>query len=309
MKAQIIFNPTAGQRDTRRELAQVIKYLESCGWQVTLKGTRGPGDARVFARQAVDAGCEVVIVAGGDGTINETLGELAGSEAALGVLPIGTANIWALEVGIPVSTPLQHRHLLEAARILVEGERRAIDLGQAGQRYFLLMAGIGIDAQVTETVEPRTKRKLGVLAYLWAGLIAAKDFVGTRVTITVDGLEIEATVILITISNTRLYALMPIAPQRRLDDGLLDVCVFTGQGCLATVRHFLSVALRRHLRDPQVLRYQAKQVRVEAAKPLPVQVDAEPIGTTPMEFVVVPRALQAIVPRDVPLDLFVSPDR
>ena len=132
MKAMLIFNPAAGAREVERELEQVVAYWEGRGWQVSFRETQGAGDATTFAREAVATSCQAVFVAGGDGTVSEVADGLAGSDVALGVLPAGVGNVWALEMGIPTPSPLRRHPLLDAAEVLVEGEIRRIDLGRAG---------------------------------------------------------------------------------------------------------------------------------------------------------------------------------
>lgn len=307
--AMLIFNPAAGARDVRRELGQVIAFLEQRGWQVDLRETRGATDATTFARQAVTMGKETVLVVGGDGTINEVINGLAGSEVAVGLLPAGTGNVWAMEMRLPIPSPIRWRTLLDATRSLVRGEVRHIDLGRVKGRYFLLWGGIGLDAQVTQRMEPRTRttKKLGALAYAVAAFLVAKDFRGTRTRVVADGQKIRTRSMLIIISNAQLYArIARIASRAYLDDGLLDVCVFKGSGLPMTLLHVAHILTERHLQDPRVAYVQARQVIVETKRPLPVQVDGDHIGTTPVMFEAVPQALRIIVPPEVPSWLFVG---
>jgi diacylglycerol kinase (ATP) len=305
MKAQVILNPSAGQRDRRRELKEAMAYLEDHGWQVTLRETQGPGEAKTYARQAVAEGYDVVIAAGGDGTVGEVANGLAGSEVALGVFPIGTTNVWALQMGIPPFWPLRQHSLLEAAKVLAEGHTRRVDLGQVNGRYFLLWAGVGLDAEVTEEVEPEAKKRLGGLAFVIAGIVVVKEFAGTKVQVTVDGCEVNRRAVLVVASNAQLYAgIVRLAAQARLDDGLLDILIFKGQGFPAILRHIFSVLTKRHLRDPEVEYYQARRVEISAAKPLSVHADDEPFTTTPVEIGIVPGALRVVVPQTLPPGLF-----
>jgi diacylglycerol kinase (ATP) len=305
MKAQVILNPNAGQRDRRHELKAAMAYLEDRGWQLTLRETRGPEEATAYARRAVAEGHDVVIAAGGDGTVSEIANGLVGSEVALGMFPVGTTNVWALQMGIPPLWPLRQHSLLEAAKVLAEGHTRRVDLGQVNGRYFLLWAGVGLDAKITEEVEPEAKKRLGALAFVIAGIVVAKEFAGTKVQVTIDGCEVNRRAILIVASNAQRYAgIMRLAARASLDDGLLDVLIFKGQGFPATLRHLFSVLTNRHLRDPRVEYYQARRVKIISAKPLSVHADDEPFTTTPVEINVVPRALRVVVPKALPPGLF-----
>jgi len=305
----LIFNPAAGARDVRRELEQVMAFWEGQGWQVRFRETWGPGDVTTFAREAVATGCHRVFVAGGDGTVSEAANGLAGSNVALGVLPAGVGNVWALEMGIPTPSPMRRHPLLDAAVALAEGEIRRIDLGKAGQRHFILWAGIGLDAEVTERMEPRARptKRLGTLAYAVAAVLVAKDFRGTRTRVVIDGHRINTRSMLVIVSNAQLYArLVRVAAEAYLDDGLLDVCIFKGSNLASTIHHAVRIFARRHLRDPLVAYYQCKKVSIRTATPLPVQVDGDPIGTTPMEFEIVPQALNVVVPQGSSRQLFLN---
>ncbi|MGD8462509.1 MAG: diacylglycerol kinase family lipid kinase [Anaerolineae bacterium] len=307
MRSKLIVNPTSGPWSIQRELPAVLNHLEEHGWRTTRHQTEGPGEATVLAREAVDKELDAVFVVGGDGTINEIINGLAGSSVALGVLPGGTGNVWAKALGLPTRSPRHLMPLVDSVRALVPGKMRRIDLGLANGRYFLQWIGIGLDAEVTYAMEPRTRRqrRLGVVAYVVAGVTAAANMVGTRTRLWIDDDLIYRRSILIVISNSQLYGgVVRIATDARLDDGLLDIDVFAGTGFGSSIRAALGVITGLHVRDPRHSCYQGGTIRIETEKPMAVHVDGEPFGTTPLNCQVVPRALTVLIPRDISSEMF-----
>jgi diacylglycerol kinase (ATP) len=307
MRSMLIVNPRSGPWDVRRELPAVQIHLEEHGWTSTLHQTERAGEATQLATQARDEELDAVFVVGGDGTINEVINGLAESPVALGVLPGGTGNVWAKELGLPTRSPRHLLPLLDAARALVPGSTRRIDLGKANGRYFLQWAGLGLDADVTYAMEPRTRqqRRLGTLTYIVAGVTAAANLVGTRARIWIDDERVYRRSILIVISNSQLYGgKVRIATDARLDDGLLDVNVFAGTGFASAIRTVLGVVTGLHVRDPRHSFYRGSVIRVEADQPMAIHVDGEPFDTTPLECTVVPRALSVMVPEHTRPELF-----
>jgi len=299
MKAQLIYNPVAGPRAMDAEVSEVMAFLRSHGWEVTLRRTLGPGDATTYAREAVANHCDVAVAIGGDGTLGEVATGLAHSNCAMGVLPAGTGNVWAHMFRLPIWTPRSRSALLDAARILLEGQVREVDLGKAGERYFLLWTGIGFDAQVAREIEPyrEVRRNLGNLTYYITALAMSVGLRGTRMTVVIDGRAIRQRVLLILVTNVQLYASSwRLAPQAQLDDGLLEVYIFKGDNMLDGIRHAIHLGAGQHLRDPKVEAFRGKRVEVRGEKPLPLHMDGDPVGHTPVTITVAPKALRVIVP-------------
>lgn len=297
-RALIVFNPTAGQAGSfEQDLHTAADVWREHGWTVELRPTAGPGDGTRIARDAAAQGYDVVVAAGGDGTINEVVNGLAGTRAALGTLPVGTMNVWAREIGLP----LQPRATAEA---LLRARVRRVDLGRAGGRYFLLMAGVGIDAAVVGEVSSPEKRRLGVFAYVLRALGVATRYRGRRARVVIDGKRAGGRVLLVVIGNSQLYGgLVKITARAIIDDGLLDVCIIKGSSPLSAPLRILSILLRRYNLDPKIEYHRARTVRVETRGSLPVQVDGDHIGETPMTFEVAPGALWALLPPELPSDL------
>lgn len=296
-RALIIFNPAAGQAESlTHELNACCDILRAGGWSVQLVPTEGPGDGARIAHEAARDHCDVVIAAGGDGTINEVVNGLAGTRTALGALPIGTMNVWVRELGLP----LQPR---AAAEVLLRSRIRPIDLGRAGDRYFLLMAGVGFDAAVVTEVRSREKRLLGALAYVMRALDLATRMGGTRVRLLVDGKILRRRTLLIVLGNSQLYAgIMKITARASIDDGLLDLCVIRGNSFIEAPLRLVSILLQRHTFDRKIEYYRARSVRIESRAQLPVQVDGEHIGSTPITIAAAPGALYALLPASLPTE-------
>ncbi|MGC8879665.1 MAG: diacylglycerol/lipid kinase family protein [Anaerolineae bacterium] len=311
MKACLILNPAAGSAYFHHHIVEGVRYLESCGWQVKRMETAAKGDAIQLARRCAEDGYDVAIAVGGDGTINEVVNGLVGSDTALGVIPAGTANVYAADVGIPIWSPLRPHAVREAAGIIHTGQHHRLDLGHiqladGQERYFFMWCGIGLDAAVTREVRSEHTRRLGYLAWGIASVMVALNFMGHRGQVTVDRRKLRRRLLWVVVSNGQLYGrLWRIAPDAKMDDGQLDVTVFEGRGIFSTIHHILGLTLGFHVRDPRVHQYRCSSVSVRTRKPLPVHVDAETVGTTPVRISVVPRAVTVILPPKLPEHLLV----
>lgn len=305
-RARIIANPRSGTLRlplALNQLYQVAAALTEAGLPVEVSLTEAPGHARKLAREAVRAGMDMVIAAGGDGTVNDVIQELAGHSTALGVLPLGTVNVWARETGIPLSLP-------DAARILLYGQHRRVDLGRAGKQYFLMMAGIGFDAEVARRVERSLLKTVGLkmVDYLTTVGVLGVTQKPVRVRLQRGGKGRETSALMMIVGNTRLYGgALTFTRHAVADDGLLDVVVVGGGGLWYRVGILRNAFLQRPRGGPRVRYERVRNIRIEADTPLPVQVDGELAGTLPMSFSIAPLALTVIVPQDAPDDLFSLP--
>jgi YegS/Rv2252/BmrU family lipid kinase len=301
MYARIIANQHSGgghSQDDRKQLEQVRKKLQQQGWRVELCTTDGPGSGHRLASQAVAAGADIVISAGGDGTLNEIVQGLAGTDVALGVLPMGTMNVWAREVGIPLNLP-------GALQVLLDGEQRRIDLGSANGRYFLLFAGIGADGKITSMIEHHFLKRLGLFSYIIAGAVVGLGPLDFHLRLRIDGRRFRTRASLIIIGNTRLYGgLMAFTNQAYGDDGLLDMCIVRRQGILGRLRVVLNAFRKHYPLGARVSYERFRTVTIDSPVPVPIQVDGEPAGTLPTVFRVAPQMLTVIVPRNTTAGLF-----
>lgn len=289
-KLFVIFNPAARGEKSRH----VRQFLESkASPSVTLAPTQGAGEAKLLAARAVAEGHKLIVAAGGDGTINEVINGIGASDAALGVLPLGTVNVFAQELRIP--------RKVEAAWAVIEGgHTRTIDLAcaEAGgsTRYFVQLAGVGFDARAVRVASWELKKKIGPLSYVWAGLkTLSKPHVRVEVSANGNGSHGGVAVL---IGNGRFYGgRFTLFPRARMDDGLLDVCVFETCGYVDVLRYGQGILRGAHIHLGGVTYFQVERLVCSAPSATPFEVDGEDAGDVPVTFSVVPRALRVVVPK------------
>jgi YegS/Rv2252/BmrU family lipid kinase len=306
MRAIVIHNPSSGMGAHASPLTAAVNNLRTLGWATVARQTQAPGDATRFARDAAGQGFDAAFAVGGDGTVNEVLNGLLDSPTALGVLPLGTANVWALEMGLPLND------LPRAAEMQARAATRSIDVGIAqgkgfGPRAFVLSCGAGFDAAVIREVESQRmlKRQWGKLFFILVGMRRALQYRGRRVIVTVDHTTYSRRVLLALTSNTQLYgALVRMPPDARVDDGLLDVTLLHGENAFHTAWHFIRLGAGMYELQRDLDHYRGKHVEIRGAN-LPVHVDAEPVGATPVEIEVKPLALRVLAPVSATASLFV----
>ena len=243
IRACLITNPRGGKGEIN--LAPILPALAAHGWAVEVRQKLHGGHATDLARDAVKNGFDVIIAAGGDGTVGEVVDGVVGSDVAVGVLPGGTANLWAHEIGVSLDLGL-------AALQLIGAQRRRIDVGHvaingAHGQHFLLMAGLGIDAAVLSRLSKGLKKKIGALAYLPAigrALPQAKPF---AVRVDLDGVAWDGDVSQIVVGNTRRYAeVTSVTPEAIVDDGRLDVCLLLPANPVSALDQLATLLVRQH---------------------------------------------------------------
>ena len=293
-KAVLISNPKTGRYVSKRKtIQQLVTDLESRGLGVELKLTAGPGDAAKLAAQAASSGITDVIVAGGDGTINEAIQGLVGSKARLGILPRGTANVLARELGLPMNVD-------DALNVVAVGNSRRIHFGVAidettnEQRHFVLMAGIGLDASVVRRVQPSLKKRIGKGAFWVSGLSHLATWNPREFKLEVDGETYNATFAAIG-KAARYGGDLMITPRARLDDPTFEICIIETFSRVQYLK-LLSYAMREGMpHDKNGVRF-IRTASVRALGDAPVQVDGEVIGHLPMRFEISPHSMDVIVP-------------
>ncbi len=272
--ATIIVNPRA-RRLRHFDGEQMLRRLEERGLQAQIEKPDSPAGTTEAAARAAERGDSLVLVLGGDGTVRLTAGALAGSESALAVLPGGTANVWAAEAGIP-------SNLLKALDEHLDGQQVAMDLGWAGDEPFILMAGIGWDAQIAAQTTPRLKERLGVFSYVLQSLPTLPQLRTTELTWSDGEQTVTEQVGLIVVSNTRLYGgILTFSPEASARDGLLDTCIFSPQNTSEALLQAGKVVMRRHHNDRHIHELRTEEFVVETPG-LPIQIDGDVVGETPV---------------------------
>jgi len=290
VETALIYNPKSGRgRPKEALLDRALSCLSDAGMKVEVFPTTAPGHATAIAGRVSREGFRRVLSWGGDGTLNEVAAGLVGTETVLGIVPGGTVNVFAREVGIP-------RTLEESIRVLTEGEPTRIPVGMAGERPFLLMAGVGIDAEVVYRLKAGFKDALGALAFWLDGFRMLASYPMTPLTVRASGREIAATG-LIAGKLRRFGPRYFITPAARLDEAKLHVVVFKGRNRRDYLRYLVGVLTGRHLGFADVEHFKTDAVDVSAVERVRVQIDGEPAGYAPVRIGVRDRALSIMLPR------------
>jgi len=298
VRALLVHNPTAGGGRAAGLLPAVTELLRSGGVEVDRHATRSLEDARQAAREAAGT-VEVVIAVGGDGTVGACAGGLADAgpdaRAALGVIPAGGGNDAARSLGLPFDDPLA------AAALLPRLRRRPTDLARVGERSYLIVAGAGFDSEVNRVANQRLSWAPGRARYVGALLVELVVGRPAGFRLTLDGEVHELRAWFVTVANCQSYGGgMRIAPDARLDDGLLDVVVVGDIGKPAFLATFPKVFSGRHLEHPAVAVHHARRVELDGDRPLAVYADGEPAGSLPATFVVQPAAITVLAADGAP---------
>jgi YegS/Rv2252/BmrU family lipid kinase len=281
----VILNPIAGSEQAKRWQERIESIAPGC----LLRTTSRSGEAETLARHAAAEGFEKIVAAGGDGTVNEVVNGIAGSSAVLGLLPIGTVNVFAMELGLPAHD-LQH-----CWEIIQSDNARLVDLPSANGKYFVQLAGVGLDAQVVKETSLAFKRSFGPLSYLIsAAQIAARQ--PPRLFIESENASVdEGSFVLV--GNGRLYGgPFPFFKHAIIDDGLFDVVAFTRLGYLEIIKYLQDVVFSSDIRVPEIEYFQTRYLRITSDRDVPVELDGELVGNCPVEFQVREKALRVLAP-------------
>jgi diacylglycerol kinase (ATP) len=302
LRVAIIFNPSSGKGLGVATAAAVQRDLRGRGLDAGLHPTHGPRHATDLARELAQSS-DIIVVVGGDGTINEVVCGMAEARDAalttggtkpgcrLGIVPAGTINVIALELKLPFG-------LEDACAVIATGQSLPLDVGQVNDRHFVLMTGAGIDAVTIRNLDLRLKRRLRSLAFVGTGLTKGLAHTHPEFLVTVDGTTHRAT--FMVASNFRYYAAhLTMTPTADPTDGLLDVMLFHGTTKLSILGFWARVPTRLHVRGRSVTCLQTQRAELtplEGNEPVWLQADGEIVGQLPATVRIEPAAIQVIVP-------------
>jgi len=299
--AIIIYNPAAGRFPVKPFIKSAARELESAGWKVDAAETRSGAHTVELAKQAAAEKKDAVFAVGGDGTIGNVVNGLVHSDTALGILPAGTANVWGIELGLPPFAWTRPWALRKNASLLANAPCHTVDVGVCNQFSFMMWAGIGLDAMTIHSIEPRVRLEkfLSMPEYAAKTIWNAAKWSGIRLRLWVDDHEVEGQYILAVATNIRHYlgGHSELSPDAYLDDGLLDLWLFSGSNLGDALRHAYDMWRGNHVTSDAARRITFHSLRVEADAPYWIQTDGEARGATKhAEINIKSRALKMLMP-------------
>lgn len=302
-KGLLLYNPAAGKYPVKRFVRGIIKPLKAAGWSMevaeTLSGTHAIQTAHQAAKEKYDA----VFAMGGDGTVGQVASGLVNTETALGVLPAGTMNVWAIEQGQKPLSWLNWRALSENAKLLSNVEPQYVDVGTCNDNTFLLWAGVGLDAQTIKKIEPRPRlfKYISVPHFFARTVWEVTFWHGLDLRVYTEDKLVEGHYLVAVATNIRHYAggMSVISPDALLDDGEMDMWLFSGNSVADALRQFYDVVAGRHLTSDQARRLPFQNARVESDAAFAIQVDGDPMhGGKKAEIKTLQRALKVLMPEN-----------
>jgi YegS/Rv2252/BmrU family lipid kinase len=307
----LIYNPVAGRYPSRILTERAARVFQQYGWDVDIETTREGSHIPILARQAVQENLDSIIIVGGDGSLSKALPSLIGTETAMGVLPAGTSNVWTQELDLPGLSWKRWLALEESAHRLARGSIQSVDVGLCNDKYFLLWAGIGLDAFIVHHIEPRKQwqKNFTIVYYAADAVWSASQWEGINLRVETDDRFIDGQFILAVVSNIRLYAggLATLSPQSLLDDGLMELWLFYGKNWEDILQQAWSLWSGKHVNSDRVQCLPFKKIKLESDTPIYIQMDGEPeVGGEQVTIEVLPRALRVMIPDQSSQSLFQS---
>jgi len=285
-----IINPISGYARQRGLAGELRAKLTREGFDTDFHFTTGPHDAYAYTRANVSS-FDLVLVAGGDGTVRDVISAAAPSGVPATVFPTGTENVFAKEMDIAADFD----RLIQAIKW---GKVVAIDMGMVNGKRFLMLSGVGFDARVLLHLASFRSGNITHLTYFWPIWRTFWEYDFPPVTVEADGeTVVDGIRGLVFVMNISRYAVgLRICQRARHDDGLLDLCIYRCQHQVPLLRHAWRTMLKRHLDHEDVLYRQAKNIKITSCRPLPYQIDGDPAGYLPAEYSILPSEVKILVP-------------
>jgi YegS/Rv2252/BmrU family lipid kinase len=299
----------AGRFPSKPLVERAARILEDHDWEIKILQTKGGEDITQKAKKAAARGIDAVFMAGGDGSLHLAAAGLIGSDTALCVLPAGTANVWAQELGLPILTWTNWMALEVCVKRMLKGTIRTMDLGMCQGIPFLLWAGAGFDAFIVHHLEPRTRleKNLAFPQYLSNIALYARSWSGMNLQVWTDGVKVSGVYILALVTNIHLYAggLAEISPGARIDDGTMDLWLFSGDSMVEIMQHIFDLATGKHIESKKTRRIPCRDIKIKSDADIYLQQDGEPIQPSRnVRISIQPRSLKVMVPDNLPRPLF-----
>ena len=293
-RCRIIYNPTAGRESFKSKLPDVLVKLEQAGFETSVHETTEKGNATKAATLAAERRFDTIVVAGGDGTINEVVTGLAESDyrPRVGIVPAGTTNDFARALHIPKSVD-------KAVDIIVAGQTKKLDIGKVNQHYFVNISGGGKLTEVSYEVPSKLKTMIGQLAYIIKGAELLPRLRPIHTRIEYDGELFEGEIMMFLVANTNsVGGFEKLAPDAEMDDGVFDLLVLKKANIAELLRAITAATRGAHFDDPNVLYVQAKSIRVETDEKMQLNIDGEYGGDLPGVFTNLKQHIEYYLPTD-----------
>ena len=294
LRILVVVNPVAGRAKAGTIIDTLQRQLKSSQGQLEFYETKREEPVGDIVQQAIEDGVERVYAVGGDGTVSEVVDGMALSGIPLGIIPAGTGNVVAQELGIPLNFDKACQMLASTSAV------KEVDAIQVGEQFFILAVGTGIDAQVMESVSRERKRRYGPAAYAWSTMKVILGMQPRRFTIIADGKPFQTRAAVVLLSNVgTLTRPLRWGPDIKPDDGRIDINIIRGKHMLDYLLTAYDVLPGGPRRTAHIRRLHASEsVLVYADETLRVQGDGDLIGQTPLEARVVPGAIRVLVPQE-----------
>jgi diacylglycerol kinase (ATP) len=287
----LIINTSAGASCEKLTVKRFIEYLQQKGFKTKIDYTESlPHAQELAAESAVKYDCSMVIVAGGDGTIREVVHGLEGTDKPMMLLPCGTENLLANELG--------YKTTLKNAISTFEAEvYRPLDLCKANDKFFTSVGGVGFDGEIVKLVDMQRKGNITHLHYFWPIWQTFWSYDFPKITVEVENETVFSDRGIVIFGNISRYALgLPILQLANYGDGLLDVCIYRCSNKPILLLNSLLTVLKSHRKSKNVIYKQCKRIKIYSDSPLKTELDGDPGPQLPLEVTIIPQAVKILVP-------------